>query len=90
MARRVYLYAFDNVLRIVDTKYLEGEAISVRDMRRLAKWMMDTCPKPVAVYAVDNRPGLYKEFMETVKTKDFTKHVEFADTISREGILITV
>lgn len=90
MARRVYLYAFNNVLRIVDTKYLEGEAISVRDMRRLAKWMTDTCPKPVTVYAVDNRPGLYKEFMETVKTKDFTKHVEFADIISREGILITV
>lgn len=90
MARRVYLYAFNNVLRIVDTKYLEGEAISVRDMRRLAKWMMDICQEPVTVYAVDNRPGLYKEFMETVKTKDFTKHVEFADIISREGILIAV
>lgn len=88
MAKRVYLYAFNNVLRIVDTKFLEGDAISVRDMLRLANWMKDVNPGQVVVYAVDNRPGLYKEFMEAVKTKDFTKHVEFADLISREGILI--
>lgn len=90
MAKRVYLYAFNNVLRVVDTKFLEGEAISVRDMLRLAKWMTETYPEPVVVYAVDNRPGLYKEFLESVKTKDFTKHVEFADIISREGLLIKV
>ena len=88
MAKRVYLYAFDNVLKIVDTKFLEGEVISVRDMLRLANWMKDVYPEPVVVYAVDNRPGLYKEFMESIKTEDFTKHVEFADLISREGILI--
>ena len=73
MAKRVYLYAFNKVLRVVDTKFLEGEAISVRDMLRLAKWMTETYPEPVVVYAVDNRPGLYKEFMEAMKTKDFTK-----------------
>lgn len=90
MARRVYLYGFDNVNRVVMTNFLEGSAISIREMRRLAKWMKDNYPEPITVYAVDNRPGLYKEFMETVKTKDFAIHVEFADTISREGILITV
>ena len=90
MAKRVYLYAFNNVLRVVDTKFLEGEAISVRDMLRLAKWMTETYPEPVMVYAVDNRPGLYKEFLESVKTKDFTKHVEFADIMNREGLLIKI
>lgn len=88
MAKRVYLYAFNNVLKIVDTKFLEGDAISVRDMLRLANWMKDVNPGQVVVYAVDNRPGLYKEFMEAIKTKDYTKHIEFADLISREGILI--
>lgn len=52
MTKRVYLYAFNNVLEIVDTKFLD------------------------------------KEYLESVKTKDFTKHVEFADIINREGILI--
>ena len=88
MAKRVYLYAFNNVWRIVNTKFLEGDAISVWNMLQLANWMKDVNPGQVAVYAVDNRPGLYKEFMEAVKTKDFTKHVEFADLVSREGILI--
>lgn len=88
MAKRVYLYAFNNVLKIVDTKFLEGDAISVRNMLRLANWMRETNPGQVVIYAVDNRPGLYKDFMEAVKTKDFTVHVEFADLISREGILI--
>lgn len=50
--------------------------------------MRDTYPEPVAIYAVDNRRGLHKEYLESVKTKDFTKHVEFADIINREGILI--
>lgn len=88
MAKRVYLYAFNDVLRIVDTKFLENDAITVRNMLRLAKWMKDVNPGQIVVYAVDNRPGLYKEFMEAVKTSDFTKQVEFADLISREGILI--
>ena len=87
MTKRVYLYAFNNVLEIVDTRFLEGDAISVRNMLRLANWMKDVNLGQVVVCAVDNRPGLYKEFMEAVKIKDFTKHVEFADLISREGIL---
>ena len=88
MAKRVYLYAFNNVLKVVDTKFLEGDAISVRDMLRLADWMRVNYPEPVVIYAVDNRPGLRKEFMESVKSWDFTKNIEFADTVSREGILI--
>lgn len=88
MARRVYLYAFNGLLRVVDTKFLEEEAISVRDMRRVAEWMAETNADKTVIYAVDNRPGLYREFREAVRTGDFTRHIEFADTISREGILI--
>ena len=88
MTKRVYLYAFNHVLRIVDCKFLEGDAISVGNILRLAKWMTDVNPEHMTIYAVDNRPGLYKEFMESVKTGDFTKHIEFADLISHEGLLI--
>lgn len=72
----------------MDTKFLEDDAISVLNIRRLANWMRDTYPEPVVIYAVDNRRGLHQEYLESVKTKDFTKHVEFADIIDREGILI--
>ena len=90
MAKKVYLYAFNNLLKVVDYMFLEGDAISVRDMLRLARWMTNTNPESVVVYAVDDRPGLYKDYKEAVKTPDFTKHVEFADLISREGILIRI
>lgn len=49
MTKRVYLYAFNNVLEIVDTKFLEDDAISVLNVRRLANWMRDTYPEPVAI-----------------------------------------
>jgi hypothetical protein len=69
MTKRVYLYAFNNVLEIVDAKFLEDDAISVLNIRRLANWMRDTYPEPVAIYAVDNRRGLHKEYLESVKNE---------------------
>ncbi len=88
MTKRVYLYAFNNVLEVVDMKFLKDDAISVLNIRRLANWMRGDYPEPVVIYAVDNRRGPHQEYLESVKTKDFTKHVEFADIINREGILI--
>ena len=88
MAKRVYLYAFDFLFRIVDCKFLEGEAITVANMRRLAGWMADSYPSRVTVYAVDNRPGLYKDFREAIDLRDFTKQLAFADMVSHEGVLL--
>ena len=87
MTRRVYLYAFDELYNIVDCMFLEGEAITVQNMKRLASWMIDRVTSlRVRVYAVDNRPGLYREFRESVKRNDFTAMLEFADTVQREGL----
>lgn len=46
MTKRVYLYAFNNVLEIVDAKFLEDDAISVLNIRRLANWMRIPIPNP--------------------------------------------
>lgn len=89
MAKRVYLYGFNDLMKIEDCKFLEGNAITIGNMLRLANWMAEVNPAKLTIYAMDNRPGLYKEYMECVKTKDFTKHVEFADTVRCEGILLT-
>lgn len=87
MTRRVYLYAFDEQYNIVDCRFLEGDAITVRNMKRLADWMTEGVTSfKVSVYAVDNRPGLYREFRESVKRNDFTAMLEFADTVRDEGI----
>lgn len=87
MTRRVHLYAFDELFNIVDCRFLEDEAITVRNMKRLADWMTENVESfEVRVYAVDNRPGLYREFCESVKRNDFTAMLEFADTVQDEGI----
>lgn len=68
MTKRVCLYAFHDVLEIVDTVFLEDDAVSVLYVRRLANWMRDTCPEPVAVYVVDNRRGLHKAYLVSVNS----------------------
>lgn len=87
MTRRVYLYAFDELYNIVDCMFLEGEEITVRNMKRLACWIPERVTSlKVQVYAVDNRPGLYREFRESVKRNDFAAMLAFADTVQREGL----
>lgn len=88
MKRQIWIYAFDAVFRVVKAYYLEGESITIRNMRATADWMRTTIPLNVTVYAVDNRRGLCKEFNEAMKSCDFTKQIEFADMISKEGIQV--
>lgn len=88
MTRRVYLYAFDYLMNVVDVKFLQDDAITVRNMKRTATWMKETNLISLVVYAIDNRPGLHDEFTEARKSNDFTKHIEFADTVRREGTLM--
>ena len=72
MTRRVYLYAFDALYNIVDCRFLEDEAITVRNMKRLAAWMTENVESfEVRVYAVDNRPGLYQEFRRSIMEQKF-------------------
>ena len=71
MTKRVYLYAFNNVLEVVDMKFLKDDAISVLNIRRLANWMRGDYPEPVVIYAVDNRRGLHQEYLDDMKALQY-------------------
>lgn len=87
MTRRVYLYAFDHLCKITCCVFLEGDAISVRNMTRFADQMVDmSSPTKLTVYAIDNRPGLFCCYQDAVKSNDFADRVAFVDLVSREGI----
>lgn len=88
MTKRVYLYAFNSLCGIANYKFLEGDAITVTNMQRLADWMVEQAPFPIRVYAVDNRPGLYQDFRDATDLRFFDKRLMFADMVSREGIRI--
>lgn len=74
--------------KIVNYKYLEGDAVSVTNLRRLADWMAEYAPIPEKIYAVDDRPGLYQDFREAMDLRYFAKQLMFADMVSCEGIRI--
>lgn len=86
--RQVYLYAFDKLHRVVDHTYLEEAAITIQNIRTVASNMLDMDNSIQAVYAIDNRRGLGREFHQTVTSHDFTKHLEFEDTVDYDGMLI--
>lgn len=88
MERQVYVYGFNHLLECIDCNFIQGEAITVKNMRKLAKWMRATNSECRAVLAVDNRPGLRREYLEAVTSKDFSKRIEFAETITNEGIAL--
>lgn len=86
MEKRIYLYAFNELHNVVDCKYLREGRVSVWSMNQLAEYMFDGKPDIKRIYAVDNRPGLKSDFLDTVIRPHFTKDIEFEDMISREGI----
>lgn len=87
MTRRVYIYAFDHLYKIVCCVFLEGDAISVRSMNSLADQMMEMSnPSTISVYAVDNRPGLFRCYRDAISSNDFADRIAFADIVKREGI----
>lgn len=85
MVRRVYIYAFDEMHKIVDVKFLQEDGIAIRNLMWIAEQMsVDTDAQ--VIYAVDNRWGLRRDFMDAYKSTDFARHIEFEDLVSREGI----
>lgn len=89
MTKRVYLYAFDPLYKIVRSVYLEGDAISVRNMIRVADRMVEIAsPTRLTVYAIDNRPGLFRSYLDTIRSNDLADWIAFEDLVNREGILI--
>lgn len=85
--KRVYLYAFDDLHRVVDHVWLEDTANVAKDLRNVVSGMLRMSDEIKSVYAVNNREGLAREFYQAVTTKDFTKHYEFEDTVNQEKIL---
>jgi len=86
--RQVYLYAFNKLCKIEGVRFLEGEDITIQNIQWQAQWMLDYLGSTCEVCAIDNRPGLKKDFLESFKSDDFTKHVEFEDLCCREGMIV--
>lgn len=83
MAKRVYIYGFDKLNRVVDCEYLEEPYIAIVHMVDIADSIGGD-----EVYAVDGHPRVGADFRKAIKSKDFATHLEFKDLVKHIGLRI--
>lgn len=84
MARQVYIYGFNELHRVVECKFLHEDAISIANINYIAgQFMMNQEVHKIVV--IDNNYRLHRDFLDSVKSIDFVRHIEFEDLVSRGG-----
>ena len=62
--------------------------ISIENIKRCAGFMVLQNPSIEHVYAIDNRCGLKREYIESYKKNTIESCAIFKDTLEREGLLV--
>jgi hypothetical protein len=64
--------------------------MTIAGLAHTAKYMMDNYPTIEHIYAIDNRPGLRKEYANAIHDKhnSIESRVVFKHTLMKEGIKI--
>lgn len=89
--RKVYLYGIASVEKsynIVRYQWLEGDSISIRQMIGAAQWMVENNSAIQHVYAVDDRPGLCREYRDAIQHQTIDRFVLFKNMLEREGLMV--
>lgn len=86
--KRIYLYAIEQeTCRVLNHQYIVGEDISICGLLNAASRLTWICKHAkVDIYAVDMRPGLARDYQDSVRSALFTDWVHFKDILQREGI----
>lgn len=83
-----YLYAFDDLNKVISYRRIEAEYMNVRTVKFVIAQMLNWGFGIKDIYLVGDRRGLGKEFLAAQKSRDFTEHFAFKDTCQREGIIV--
>lgn len=88
---QIILYGLGNAEQqyIVQRYYIiyEDEA-SIRNIMYRASMLKAATPGIESVYAIDNRRGLYREYLDSIKIHSVESCAIFKDTLEREGIRV--
>lgn len=66
----------------------ESPFVSISTIKRHAAFMVMCNPGIKHVYAIDNRYGLRREYIESYKKNTIESCAIFKDTLEREGLLV--
>lgn len=89
--RQIILYGLGGPeINYVPIRYatIREEDISILSIRHRAEVMLMLNPTIKHVWAIDNRPGLKRDFTYAIKRHSIESGVEFKDILEREGIKI--
>jgi hypothetical protein len=88
---QVILYGLsgaDTQYRVLKYYCMYEENLSISNLKRYAALMVMQNPGIEHVYAVDNRYGLKREYIQSYKINSIESCAIFKDTIEREGLLV--
>lgn len=74
--------------RVLKYFCVHDEEVSIAKLKRHAAYMVMSNPGIERVFAVDNRYGLKREYIESYKKNTIESCAIFKDTLEREGIVV--
>ena len=87
----VFLYGIGGAkdqFRVIRYSRIDENEVSIDMFKYLAMTMKIRYPGIERVFAVDDRPGLYRCYMDTIKKNSIESCVIFRDMLERSGIEI--
>lgn len=90
---QIILYGLASIdAQYVPVRYfiMNEKFMTIAGLAHTAKYMMDNYPTIEHIYAIDNRPGLRKEYVNAIRDKhnSIESRVVFKHTLVNEGIKI--
>lgn len=89
--KQVILYGIagaDKHYKVLRYFVIEEEFISICNIKHCAFTMQDKYPEVKQVFAIDNRYGLRRDYIEAIKKDSLESCVEFKDILEREGLKV--
>lgn len=89
--RQILLYGIggvDKMYGVLNYFCIFDDDISIRTIQIESKRLKAKNPSVVAVYAIDNRRGLRKDYQESIRLHSIESHMIFKDILEREGMRI--
>lgn len=89
--KQVFLYGIADAAdqyRVVRYFCIEDEDVSINNIMYSAQMMKIKNPSIVQVYAMDNRRGLRRDYMESIKKNSIESCAIFKDILEREGLKV--
>lgn len=86
--RKILLYGIGGAreaYRVLAYYCIFNDDISITNIWKMAAWLRASNPSIKQVFAMDDRRGLKREYMDSLRLNSIESHMIFKDILEREG-----